>query len=82
LPIEKVKKLLKGCKNGDCAHSREYLMGEIDEYLTILKEKETQMRDLKGKLIRLKKTYGKNQNTKYCCNILGQLTEMNGGGDS
>lgn len=83
LPIKKVKKLMVGCKNGDCAHSKEYLTEEIDEYLKILKQKEIQMFELKGRLTLLKKSLQKNGNkkSKYCCNILGQLTEMDKGGD-
>lgn len=83
LPIEKIKKLMLGCKDGDCAHSKEYLLAEIDEYLEILKQREIQMFELKAKLGVLKKNLkeNKNKNTKYCCNILGQLTEVEGGGD-
>lgn len=83
LPIQKIKKLMVGCKDGDCAHSKEYLMQEIDEYLEILIQKEIQMSTLKTKLNLLKNSLEKNnhKNSKYCCNILGQLTEMKEGGD-
>lgn len=83
LPIEKIKKLMIGCKDGDCAHSKEYLTGEINEYLTILKQREAQILELKMKLQILKKSIKENKNTssKYCCNILGQLTEIGEGGD-
>lgn len=82
LPIDKIKKLMTGCHEGSCSHSKEYLIGEIDEYIKILEEREVQMNILKKRLMKLKNNYGKNKNTKYCCNILGQLTEMDGGGDT
>lgn len=77
LPIQKIKKLMLGCKDGDCAHSKEYLLEEINEYLEIVRQKEIQTFILKTKLNLLKKSLENNNNkkSKYCCNILGQLIE-------
>ncbi len=85
LPIREIEKLMTGCKNGNCAHSKEYLIKEIGDYLKILEDKEKQMSELKTRLTSLKKTILENdaagKNHKYCCNILGQITEMDKGGD-
>ena len=84
LPIEKIKKLMVGCKDGDCAHSKEFILSEITEYLAILDEKIVHMSQLKNKLATMKKIYMEHNancadKTKFCCNIFHQLLTMKGG---
>jgi MerR family copper efflux transcriptional regulator len=86
LPIKEIKKLMLGCSNKGCAHTKEYLLSEIDTYLGLLGEKEKQMAVLKNKLKKMKNSISSkglsyNKNPKFCCNILGQLSEMEKGGD-
>jgi MerR family copper efflux transcriptional regulator len=74
LPLSEIKKLTRGCENGDCRHSKEYIDKSISDYLEILTAKINQMTLLKTKLQDLK--LGKNG--PYCCNLLHQLK----GGDT
>ena len=71
LPILEIKRLVKGCSNGDCEHSKEYIQKTIDSYLKILNERVRQMKILKTRLTKLQKT------GPYCCGLLHQLTINN-----
>jgi len=80
LPIAQIKKLMHGCKDGNCEHTRAYLESEVATYLGLLDEKINQMVTLKGKLRRLQGniTIDKDcpDRALYCCNILAQLVEQ------
>lgn len=84
LPIPQIKKLMRGCEGGDCSHSGEYIVHEIEEYLGVLSDKITQLSTLKKKLTSLRKSVvqcsGDHEGT-YCCNVLGQLVEKMKGGE-
>ncbi len=78
VPIEEIKKLMQGCKDGNCTHSKEYIESEITAYINRLDQKIEQLSTLKRKLTVMKHTIDtqdcSNKKT-YCCNILGQLVE-------
>lgn len=78
LPIAQIKKLMKGCDDGNCKHTKEYLESEIAAYTKLLDEKIRQLNTLRQKLHTLKGTIAikdcKEKNA-YCCNILQQLVE-------
>lgn len=78
LPIAQIKKLMRGCDDGNCKHSKEYLESEIAAYTKLLDERIRQLSTLKQKLHTLKGTITikdcKEKNA-YCCNILHQLAE-------
>lgn len=77
LPLTEIKKLMKGCENGDCRHSKNYVQHTIDNYLMLLTQKIKQMTILKNKLEELKKSFPLNKKNcvggPYCCDILHQL---------
>lgn len=82
LPIPQIRKLMVGCENGDCEHTKEYVEKHVHEYLDILDKKIKQMQQLKEKLETLKKTIHDEPNKfeeVYCCNILNQITKLEGG---
>lgn len=80
IPLSEVKKLMEGCSGGNCKHSAEYIKKEILSYIEILDKKILEMESLKKKLKLVEKTYTKYPaGSKYCCNILGQLSQMKGG---
>lgn len=86
LPVERIKRLMKGCENGRCEHSREYLYHEIADYMSILDGKIKEMTTLRDKLRQLRSTVtpgkpGVSVNTKFFCDILHQITELEKGGD-
>jgi len=68
LPLSEIKKLIVGCKDGDCKHSREYVQKTIEGYLKLLTERITQMENLRSRLEKLM------ANGPYCCEILHQLS--------
>lgn len=84
LPIAQIKKLMVGCENGDCSHSGGYIEREISEYLRELNAKITQLSKLKIQMQKLKKTVqlcaGQHE-SKYCCNVLGQIAQQMKGGE-
>lgn len=83
LPLAEMKKLMKGCDDGHCEHSQEYIRNSIDNYLGILEKKINQMTLLKSKLTGLKNEL-KNKSCdqgKYCCDILHQLIVYKDGGN-
>jgi DNA-binding transcriptional MerR regulator len=79
LPISEIKKLMVGCKDHSCEHTKEYLDSEISKYIALLEQKMQQFKMLKSKLSRLKTKLCQDCNQpdtcSYCCNILHQLTE-------
>ncbi len=82
LPIPEIKKLMKGCENGDCEHAKGYMEKEITNYVTVLDEKIKQLQILRLQLKNLHNDVTQTKNwkgTTYCCNILKQLTVTKGG---
>lgn len=67
LPLAEIKKLTVGCKDGNCAHTKDYNKKVIDNYIDLLTERIAQMKNLRNRMIRLQK------NGPYCCEILHQL---------
>lgn len=80
LPIVEIKKLMEGCPDGDCAHSKQYLESEIGNYVQLLDEKIKQLTTLKNRLniLRGNITIDKDcpDRAAYCCNILEQLVSI------
>lgn len=80
LPIVQIKKLMHGCKDGNCLHTKQYLESEVAAYLGLLDEKINQMTTLKGKLQRLQGNIIVDKDcpdrAMYCCNILAQLVNI------
>ena len=68
LPLSEIKKLIVGCENGSCEHTKDSIQKSIDGYLQILAEKIRQMEILKSRLKRLQGS------GPYCCGILHQLS--------
>ena len=85
LPISEIKKLMIGCEEKNCEHTREYLESEISNYVDLLESKIAQFTLLKSKLENLKNNICADQTTctdcSYCCNILHQLSEESKGGE-
>lgn len=79
LPLSEIKKLMKGCDNGDCEHSKEYLESTINNYLKLLKNKIEKLNLLKNKLEEFEKQLSEDKNfdkNTYCCDILHQLNSF------
>ncbi len=68
LPIVEIKKLIISCENGNCDLSRERIEESLGNYLVTLSERMRQMKNLKGRLTKIKKE------GKYCCGVLRQLS--------
>ena len=81
LPIAQIKKLMQGCDNGNCEHTRQYLHTEIDTYLAELQTKIIHMENLKQRLTTLQQTVIDTCKEKANCNILGQLAKLPKGGE-
>jgi MerR family copper efflux transcriptional regulator len=84
LPIPQIKRLMRGCEDGDCSHSSEYLDNEIKEYAEVLSTKISQLSHLKTQLQNLRKTIiecSGDHDSKYCCNVLGQIAQLEKGGE-
>lgn len=85
LPIPQIKRLMQGCENGDCSHSGEYIEAEIKEYTEVLTTKIAQLSHLKTQLQKLRTTItecsGEHEG-KYCCNVLGQISQIEKGGEA
>lgn len=84
LPIPEIRKLMRGCVDGDCSHTKQYMQKEVHTYLHVLDEKIQQLEQLRQKLQNLEKNIviGDNcDSTGYCCNILKQISdkEIKGG---
>lgn len=79
LPLSEIKKLMRGCKDGDCKHSRQYIQDSINNYLSLLDGKIEQMEILQKKLTGLNKKIGSGDTDCdggiFCCNILHQLID-------
>ncbi|HSV94962.1 MAG TPA: MerR family transcriptional regulator [Spirochaetia bacterium] len=67
LPLVEIKKLTRGCTDGNCEHTKETNKKIIDGYIAALTERITQMQNLKERMVRLQKR------GPYCCEILHQL---------
>lgn len=82
LPIEKIKKLMKGCDDR-CEHNKEEVQAEIKPYIQLLEERILQLQTLKNKLEKLTKHIDTHTCThdKYCCNVLHQLSTLEKGGE-
>lgn len=80
LPLSEIKKLIKGCDNGSCQHSKSEVQQSIQSYLELLNQKLAQMNLLKQKLQLLHHALGEKstdcQDGKYCCNLLYQLLQI------
>lgn len=86
LPIEKIKTLMQGCIGSPCNHSKQYIEGEIDDYVGIVEEKILQLTRLKKRLQYLRKNIrfddrACNDKKSYCCDILKQLEQLPEGGE-
>lgn len=78
LPIEEIKRLMKGCENGKCEHSADYIGKEITSYLELLDARINQLMLLKNRLNKMKTKLPSQKTdctdkTKYYCNILEQI---------
>lgn len=80
LPIEEIKKLLRGCDHGTCHHTQADVQTEIDSYMKLINQKIGQLLFLKQKLDRLKTLLPKQRDQTYCCNILVQVNSLKKGG--
>ena len=83
LPIEKIKKMLKGCTTG-CDHTEEEIHNEINEYLSVLDtriEELTMLRKRLGKLTRNLTIDMDCSHPRFCCNVLQQLSNKEKGGE-
>ncbi len=80
LPILEIKKLMLGCQDDNCEHTKEYISKEVGQYLQVLDQKIQQLQMLKGKLKSLKSALNINSDSceAYCCNILKQLVTKGG----
>jgi MerR family copper efflux transcriptional regulator len=84
LPIPQIKRLMRGCEDGDCSHSSEYIDKEIREYSEVLGTKISQLSHLKSQLQNLRKTItlcSGDHDSNYCCNVLGQIAQLEKGGE-
>lgn len=84
LPIPEIKKLMVGCEDGNCDHTKEYVQKEIGNYIAVLDKKIKELQVLKDRLQALKKDMAINSSDcdeKYCCNILSQLVKLPKGGE-
>lgn len=78
LPIEKIRKLMKGCEHS-CEHTKQEIQSEIKPYIELLDEKILQLTTLKTKLLKLSNKIEKEDNCTndtYCCNVLHQLSNL------
>src|SRR5215469_8231510 len=50
LPIPEIRKLMIGCTDGNCDHTKEYVKKEVGDYLRILNQKIQQLQELKVQL--------------------------------
>jgi DNA-binding transcriptional MerR regulator len=78
LPIEKIRKLMKGCADS-CEHTKQEIQSEIKPYIELLDEKILQLTTLRTKLLKLSKNIEIEEdcdNNKYCCNVLHQLSNL------
>lgn len=82
LPIETMKKLMKGCGEKSCHHTKSEMETEIESYISLLNQKIFQLTTLRNKLKQLEEKICVSDtcdDPKYCCNILHQLTKLKGG---
>jgi DNA-binding transcriptional MerR regulator len=49
LPLSEIMKLMIGCKNGDCEHTKAEVQKDIEGYLEMLSERIRQMQNLKDR---------------------------------
>ena len=85
LPIPRIKKLMVGCEDGDCIHSRGDIDQEIAEYIDELNTKIKELSHLKMQMQTLRKTLltcEGDHESDYCCNVLGQIAQLPKGGES
>lgn len=86
ISITEIRKLMIGCVGGDCAHSRSYLLAEINYYLLNIRQRISQLNRLALRLEKLKRHMisGKSHNpsNQYCCNLLKQLSNLSKGGET
>lgn len=78
LPLSEIKKLMKGCEDGDCGHSKDYIEKTIDNYLLLLTKKIRQLTVLKSKMQLLRGSLPTQKDCKsdvFCCDILHQLVD-------
>ena len=83
LPIEKIKKLLKGCTTG-CDHTEDEIKTEINEYLSLLDKRIEELTMLRKRLGKLTHNLSIDMNCshpRFCCNVLQQLSNKEKGGD-
>jgi DNA-binding transcriptional MerR regulator len=78
LPLVEIRKLMNGCDQGRCRHSREEILSSIAAYSAQLNAKITQMQILKQRLDSLKNNIDKSDcdPANYCCDLLHQLIDL------
>jgi len=81
LPIPQIKSLMVGCVGADCAHTKAHVQTEISNYIEVLENKIAELTNLKQQLSQLSKNVNQPQSSEcFCCNILGQLMDIEKGG--
>ncbi|MCL4384632.1 MerR family transcriptional regulator [Patescibacteria group bacterium] len=84
IPLLEIKRLMKGCEEGHCSHSKQFVDENINRYLGELDSKIGQLNTLKNKLIELQKTLKTQKancpSNEYCCDLLHQLIDLDQGG--
>lgn len=84
LPISEIKKLMIGCEDGNCQHTKEYIQHEVGSYVSILDKRIQQLQKLRNKLKNLKTNIILGEDcgvNGYCCNILKQIEDSPKGGE-
>ena len=79
LPLSEIKKLMRGCRDGNCKHSKQYIQDSVGSYLTLLDGKIEQMETLRDKLTglnrRLESGGTECDRGMFCCTLLHQLID-------
>ena len=78
LPIPEIKKLMIGCTDGNCLHTKTYIEKEIAAYVDLLQKKIEELQGLQSKLASLHKKIQTDTTNSYCCNILEKIAEERG----
>jgi len=77
LPLSEIKKLMLGCQDGQCHHSKDYLEQFLTNYLTLIDQKTLDLNRLKDKLTTFQTHLHSQQincaGDQYCCNIFHQV---------
>src|SRR3989304_7590805 len=78
LPLAEIKRLMAGCAEGRCTHTKQHIVSSLDAYLELLTHKIRQQQYLKSRLQLLKRNLGEQNcdQSTYCCDLLHQLINM------